>query len=203
MRALVSTLLCLSLALPLRPEAAGFYFREEEGWFWYEREPDPAPAPKLPLPEQPPVPAEPQVSETAPEGQKPLSAQWIREHIGAYRDAAIDDPTPQNVALYLYLQRVALDKSSRFAAATQRAVQLDPFLDSNLEGGEILERRAAVVEYRVGEGQVIARHRRCFDREQTFYDWQHYLPVLDRKPGALRNGARTFVRLSVEDGRRR
>jgi conjugal transfer pilus assembly protein TraF len=31
--------------------------------------------------------------------------------------------------LYLFLQRVALDKSSRFAAATQRAVQLDPFLD--------------------------------------------------------------------------
>jgi hypothetical protein len=60
MRALVSTLLCFSLALPLQPEAAGFYFREEEGWFWYEREPGPAPAPKLPLPEQPPVPAEPQ-----------------------------------------------------------------------------------------------------------------------------------------------
>jgi conjugal transfer pilus assembly protein TraF len=33
------------------------------------------------------------------------------------------------VALYLYLQRVALDKSSRFAAATQRVVQRDPFLD--------------------------------------------------------------------------
>jgi hypothetical protein len=38
-------------------------------------------------------------------------------------------PHPENVALYLYLQRVALDKSSRFAAATQRAVQRDPFLD--------------------------------------------------------------------------
>ncbi len=41
----------------------------------------------------------------------------------------------------------------------------------------------------VGEGQAIARHRRCFEREQTFYDWLHYLPVLERKPGALRNGA--------------
>jgi len=77
---------------------------------------------------QSPRPRHP-LAETAPEGPKPLSAQWIREHIGAYRDAAIDDPTPQNVALYLYLQRVALDKSSRFAAATQRAVQRDPFLD--------------------------------------------------------------------------
>jgi len=125
MRALVSILLCLSLSLPLPSEAAGFYFREQEGWFWYEREPEPTPE-ERPAPPQPPTAP---LAETVPEGPKPLSAQWLREHIGAYRDAAIDDPTPRNVALYLYLQRVALDKSSRFAAATQRAVQLDPFLD--------------------------------------------------------------------------
>jgi conjugal transfer pilus assembly protein TraF len=129
MRVLVVALPCLLLAIPLRTEAAGFYFREQEGWFWYEREPELAPAPEPAPPEQPAVSVEPPMSETAPKGPKPLSAQWIREHIGEYRDAAIDDPTPENVALYLYLQRVALDKSSRFAAATQRAVQLDPFLD--------------------------------------------------------------------------
>jgi len=27
------------------------------------------------------------------------------------------------------------------------------------------------------------------DRDQVSYDWQHYLPLLARKPGALRNGA--------------
>ena len=82
-----------------------------------------------PPPPEPTAPPQSPLAETAPEGPKPLSAEWLREHIGAYRDAAIDDPTPENVALYLYLQRVALDKSSRFAAATQRAVQRDPFLD--------------------------------------------------------------------------
>ena len=41
----------------------------------------------------------------------------------------------------------------------------------------------------VAEGQVVAEHARVFGREQTRYDWQHYLPVLERKPGALRNGA--------------
>jgi transposase len=41
----------------------------------------------------------------------------------------------------------------------------------------------------VAEGQVIAQHRRRFGREQTLYDWQHYIAVLARKPGALRNGA--------------
>jgi len=32
-------------------------------------------------------------------------------------------------------------------------------------------------------------NRRCFDRSQTFYDWQHYISLLERKPGGLRNGA--------------
>ncbi len=27
------------------------------------------------------------------------------------------------------------------------------------------------------------------DRDQVVYDWQHYLPLIERKPGALRNGA--------------
>lgn len=41
----------------------------------------------------------------------------------------------------------------------------------------------------VAEGEEVARHRRCFERYQTVYDWQHYIGVLQRKPGALRNGA--------------
>jgi transposase len=30
---------------------------------------------------------------------------------------------------------------------------------------------------------------RSFERDQTFYDWQHYISLIERKPGALRNGA--------------
>jgi transposase len=41
----------------------------------------------------------------------------------------------------------------------------------------------------VAEGQVVAQHARVFGRGQTIYDWQHYIPVVERKPGALRNGA--------------
>lgn len=45
----------------------------------------------------------------------------------------------------------------------------------------------------VAEGQVIAEHTRIINRKhspcQTIYDWRHYLAVLQRKPGALRNGA--------------
>jgi transposase len=39
------------------------------------------------------------------------------------------------------------------------------------------------------DGVVVAEHRRCFGRGETVYDPWHYVPVLARKPGALRNGA--------------
>jgi len=39
------------------------------------------------------------------------------------------------------------------------------------------------------DGRVVGRHRRAFGRGQTVYDPWHYVPVLARKPGALRNGA--------------
>ena len=35
----------------------------------------------------------------------------------------------------------------------------------------------------------VARHPRCFDRDQTRYDWRHYIDLIGKKPGALRNGA--------------
>ena len=46
----------------------------------------------------------------------------------------------------------------------------------------------------VAEAHVVAEHVRVFNREKstpgrTIYDWRHYLSVVQRKPGALRNGA--------------
>jgi transposase len=39
------------------------------------------------------------------------------------------------------------------------------------------------------DGRVVGEHRRAFGRGATIYDPWHYVPVLARKPGALRNGA--------------
>lgn len=44
------------------------------------------------------------------------------------------------------------------------------------------------------EGQIVCEHSRIIDRShhtggRTVYDWRHYLAVIQRKPGALRNGA--------------
>ena len=45
----------------------------------------------------------------------------------------------------------------------------------------------------VAEAKVVAEHVRVFNRDhgpgKTVYDWRHYLAVVQRKPGALRNGA--------------
>ena len=40
----------------------------------------------------------------------------------------------------------------------------------------------------VAESTLIAQHARCFGRDQLICDPWHYLPILERKPGALRNG---------------
>jgi transposase len=41
----------------------------------------------------------------------------------------------------------------------------------------------------VADQSVVAEHPRALDRDHVVYDWQHYLPLVERKPGALRNGA--------------
>ena len=41
----------------------------------------------------------------------------------------------------------------------------------------------------IHKGQCIGAHPRCFQRDQMIFAPWHYLPVLERKPGALRNGA--------------
>lgn len=41
----------------------------------------------------------------------------------------------------------------------------------------------------VAGDMVVANHDRIVDRKQVRYDWQHYIPLVQRKPGALRNGA--------------
>jgi transposase len=55
-----------------------------------------------------------------------------------------------------------------------------------LPPGTAVEARvdAAHVEIR-HEGRCVARHERCYSRRQQILDLEHYLDVLERKPGAL------------------
>lgn len=57
-----------------------------------------------------------------------------------------------------------------------------------LAGKAVSVRRSADQVRVVFEREVIAAHPRRFGREQLICDPWHYLPVLEKKPGALRNG---------------
>ena len=52
------------------------------------------------------------------------------------------------------------------------------------------------------DGEIVAEHPRQFGRDKTVYDPWHYVPVLQRKPGALRNGA-PFMGWQLPAGLRR
>ena len=56
--------------------------------------------------------------------------------------------------------------------------------------GRPVELRALAdhVEIRLG-GEIVGSHIREFGRGQAVYDISHYIPILARKPGAVRNGA--------------
>jgi hypothetical protein len=41
----------------------------------------------------------------------------------------------------------------------------------------------------IADQVIVAEHRRMLDRDHVVYDWRHYVPLIERKPGALRNGA--------------
>ena len=41
----------------------------------------------------------------------------------------------------------------------------------------------------VASDAMVASHERLTCRDEIHYDWQHYIPLVQRKPGALRNGA--------------
>ncbi|MGI9503081.1 MAG: conjugal transfer protein TraF [Geminicoccaceae bacterium] len=120
------------------PDGVRYFERAEEGWFWYEPEPELAlEPPEPPLPEESEAAAEPPPEpprvEAPPDTPKPLSAAWFRENLDRYRDQAIDDPTPENVEAYLYLQRIALERAGAFAEASAAAAVKDPWLDANSE----------------------------------------------------------------------
>src|SRR5271156_2853277 len=72
------------------------------------------------------------------------------------------------------LVRFDNNKYSVTASAVGRPVEVHAYAD-----------RIAIRQ----DGRIVAEHPRSFGRGETIYDPWHYVPVLARKPGALRNGA--------------
>lgn len=95
-----------------------------DGWFFYR---DPPPPVAKPKPE--PKPPGNGISLGA---DVPLSAAWIRENLNHYLDRATDEPTVENVQLYMHLQKVAMDKAETFSQVQRVAVALDESIDESV-----------------------------------------------------------------------
>lgn len=94
---------------------------KEDGWFWYK---DPKEIKENPISAKPPVAAKP-----AAKPDDAMNVAWIRKNLPVFLDRAVDKPTSENVAAYLSLQRVALDKAQRFEEEAQMANLTHPWLD--------------------------------------------------------------------------
>ena len=147
--------------VPVLANGEAFLERSEEGWFWYQNpppEPEPVvldaalPPPPVPAPQSAPEP-EPEARAVSPPpspppGPAPLSSEWFRENMQVYMDRAIDNPTPENIRAYTYLERIAGIKAASFARAKADATLGNPFLDVTAErplatyGAQAMDRAA-------------------------------------------------------------
>lgn len=134
--AVIMLTLSITFSAQVSAEPANFFDRKAEGWFWYQRDPEPPKPPKPKKKEEPPPvvvvkPPEPQ-REPEPQEPAPLSAAWLEANLPKYLQAALDDPSQANITAYLYLQRLAVDMSQRFAEGAQAVVFTDPVLDESV-----------------------------------------------------------------------
>tara|TARA_B100000446_G_scaffold188107_1_gene220432 strand:+ start:44652 stop:45617 length:966 start_codon:yes stop_codon:yes gene_type:complete len=129
MRQIFTLIIGLLIALPgfAQDNNKGRWLEgKSDGWFWYN---EPEEVIEEPVEEEP----KPQTTvispPPAPQGPAPLSSAWIRENMQSYLDAAIDNPTPENVSAFLYIQRYAMDKSFAFMDAQQQVTLGHPVFD--------------------------------------------------------------------------
>jgi conjugal transfer pilus assembly protein TraF len=129
------TAICLSAAAQAPPSirekpraSEGWLADRERGWFFYEVKPDPPPPPDPTRPPPPPVGGGGSGSGQA-DGEPVMSTAWLRENLPRFRDAAIDNPSDENVKLFYYMQRLVLDRASAFGDAAMRVVNNTPALD--------------------------------------------------------------------------
>jgi len=82
-----------------------------------------------------------------------------------------------------------VEKTLRVSSTCLIRVDRNRYSVPAIWAGKVVSVRLTAAARRVvAEGQVIAEHARYFGRDQLICDPWHYLPILERKPGALRHG---------------
>ncbi|QRD67174.1 conjugal transfer protein TraF (plasmid) [Xanthomonas citri pv. citri] len=62
----------------------------------------------------------------------PLSVEWIRNNIDRLRDQAINNPTKENVEMFLYVHKYMMDLSERFAYTYRSVAEGNMALDETI-----------------------------------------------------------------------
>lgn len=112
--------------------AQKFYQGKADGWYWY-KDPKEAPKPVLAPNRAPQAEAAPKIKNAPSKDaeSEPFSVRWLQINMPKLHEEAINNPTHENVEAYYYAQRIAMDKSQRYANMAQQVVATDPFLDEN------------------------------------------------------------------------
>ncbi len=84
-----------------------------------------------------------------------------------------------------YVERLARVSSTCLVSAAKNRYSVPCELAGQMVSTRLYPTRMVVV---TGDS-VAATHERLGGESQTRFDWQHYIPLVQRKPGALRNGA--------------
>ena len=92
---------------------------------------------------------------------------------------------PMPAAFDGYVEQPARVSSTCLVAVARNRYSVPCELVGQMVSTRLYPTRVVVV---AGDA-VVARHERLSNRGETRYDWQHYIPLIQRKPGALRNGA--------------
>jgi hypothetical protein len=84
-----------------------------------------------------------------------------------------------------YIERPARVTSTCLVSVARNRYSVPCELAGQMVSTRLYPNKVSVVAGEI----IVANHERFSDRGQTRYDWQHYIPLIQRKPGALRNGA--------------
>ena len=92
---------------------------------------------------------------------------------------------PMPVAFDGYVEEAARVSSTCLATVARNRYSMPCELAGQMVSTRLYPTRIVVVSAE----EIVAEHARLSDKGKVRYDWRHYVPLLQRKPGALRNGA--------------
>jgi transposase len=84
-----------------------------------------------------------------------------------------------------YVELVARVSSTCLVQVHRNRYSVPCYLANHMVSVHLYSEQIAIY----ADQERVACHLRVFGRDQTCYDWQHYILLAERKPGVLRNGA--------------